>query len=138
MSTDHGSMGEQIGLYKNRIGTLEDELAKVREEKTDQVFQIRKLTTEKERLAEEVQKVKSENVKKLGETQTSGATIARLNAQLNGAKTDLDLMMKSKKELEALVKSQKEEILESEKKAQDYYQQLLSTKENFQILHNEQ
>jgi hypothetical protein len=30
------------------------------------------------------------------------------------------------------------EILDVEKKCQDYYNQLLSTKENFQILHNEQ
>jgi hypothetical protein len=39
--------------------------------------------------------------------------------------------------MEKLVKKQKEEILEAEKKAEDYYQQLLSTKENFQILHHE-
>lgn len=57
---------------------------------------------------------------------------------MNGAKSDLELMMIQKGELEKVIKSQKNEILEAEKKAQDYYNQLLSTKENFQILHNEQ
>lgn len=57
---------------------------------------------------------------------------------MNGAKNDLELMMGQKAELEKVIKSQKNEILEAEKKAQDYYNQLLSTKENFQILHNEQ
>ena len=37
-----------------------------------------------------------------------------------------------------MIKAQKNEILGAEKKSQDYYAQLLSTKENFQILHNEQ
>lgn len=37
-----------------------------------------------------------------------------------------------------MIKAQKTEIIEAEKKSQDLYNQLLSTKENFQILHNEQ
>jgi hypothetical protein len=47
-------------------------------------------------------------------------------------------MMVQKGELEKVIKAQRNEILEAEKKSQDYYNQLLSTKENFQILHNEQ
>ena len=47
-------------------------------------------------------------------------------------------MIKSKADLEKVIKRQKEDILEAEQKATDYYNQLLSTKENFQILHNEQ
>jgi len=35
LSNDSGSMGEQLGLYKNRIQQLEDDLARTREEKTD-------------------------------------------------------------------------------------------------------
>lgn len=46
--------------------------------------------------------------------------------------------MNQRGELEKVIKAQKNEILEAERKAQDYYNQLLSTKENFQILHNEQ
>lgn len=47
-------------------------------------------------------------------------------------------MTSQKDELEKIVRKQKEEILEAENKSSEYYNQLLSTKENFQILHNEQ
>jgi hypothetical protein len=57
---------------------------------------------------------------------------------LQGQKNDFELMMVQKNEFEKVIKAQKTEILEAEKKSQDYYNQLLSTKENFQILHNEQ
>lgn len=43
-----------MGLLKNRVTGLEEELARVREEKTDQVFEIRKLTQEKEKLSAEI------------------------------------------------------------------------------------
>lgn len=46
-------------------------------------------------------------------------------------------MLLQKNEFEKVIKAQKIEILDVEKKSQDYYNQLLSTKENFQILHNE-
>ena len=46
--------------------------------------------------------------------------------------------MTQKSELEKIINVQKNEILDAERKSQDYYNQLLSTKENFQVLHNEQ
>jgi len=51
---------------------------------------------------------------------------------------DLDLLLRSKEELEKVIKDVKSEALESEKKASDYYQQLLRVNENFHILQNEQ
>ena len=59
-------MGTQMGLLKNRVSGLEEELSRVREEKTDQVFEIRKLTQEKERLEAEIQKVRTQNVQAEG------------------------------------------------------------------------
>lgn len=47
-------------------------------------------------------------------------------------------MMLAKTELEKVIKNQKLEILDAEKKSQDLYNQLIGTKENFQIIHNEQ
>jgi chromosome segregation ATPase len=44
LSDDSGSMGTQMGMLKSRVAGLEEELSRVREEKTDQVFEIRKLT----------------------------------------------------------------------------------------------
>jgi len=45
--------------------------------------------------------------------------------------------MRQKEDLEQVIKSEKQEIITQQRKAQDYYEQLISTKENFQILHNE-
>ena len=47
-------MGEQLSHYKNRISSLEEELTKVTEEKTDRLFDVKRLTQEKERLSEEL------------------------------------------------------------------------------------
>ena len=138
LGSDAGTLGEQIELYKNRASRLEDELARVSEERTDYIFDVKRLTTEKGKLEEELQKVQTETVRALGDSQASGATLSRLQAQLAGQKGDYDLMMIQKGELEKVIKAQKGDVIEAEKKSQDLYSQLLSTKENFQILHNEQ
>jgi len=57
---------------------------------------------------------------------------------LNGSKDDTTLLLRQKEELERIITEQKSEILECDRKSSDYYQQLLSTKENFSLLHNEQ
>ena len=125
-------------MHKNRVAELEEELAKTREEKTDQTFEIRRLANEKDKLEAKLKEVQTESVKNQGNSQTSSATVGRLQSQLQGQKNDHELMMTQKTELEKVIKAQKHEILDAEKKSQDYYAQLLSTKENFQILHNEQ
>lgn len=121
LASDTGSMGEQLALYKNRIQQLEDDLARVTEEKTDHLFDIRRLTSEKERLETDFKALQLESVKNQGNSQTSGATINRLQSQLAGQKNDFELMMTQKSEFERVIKAQKEEILEAEKKATDYY-----------------
>ena len=77
-------------------------------------------------------------IKSNGETQSTGAQVNRLQAQLNGKQQDFEIAVRQKEELEKIVKSNKNDILESEKKAADYYTQLLRVNENFQILQNEQ
>jgi chromosome segregation ATPase len=47
------------------------------------------------------------------------------------------VLMRGKEELEKVVRQVKNEALEAEKKAADYYQQLLKTQENFQVLQSE-
>jgi hypothetical protein len=44
------------------------------------------------------------------------------------------VLLRGKEELEKVVKQVKNEALEAEKKAADYYQQLLKAQENFQVL----
>lgn len=60
LSSDHGSMGEQMALYKNRISQLEDELTRTKEERTDQLYDIRRLNAEKTNLEETMKKLKSD------------------------------------------------------------------------------
>lgn len=49
----------------------------------------------------------------------------------------MQLLLRSKDELEKLVKQVKNEALEAEKKATDYYQQLLKSQENLQVVQSE-
>jgi len=73
-----------VALYKNRVSQLEEELARVNEERTDYIFDVKRLSTEKEKLERELQKVQTESVRAQGDSQSSGATVGRLQAQLAG------------------------------------------------------
>ena len=86
---------------------------------------------EGERLQEEMRRLNSDAFRNQSESQSSSATVGRLQSQINGYKNDLELMLTQKSELEKVTKSQKQEVLDAEKKSQDFYEQLLSTKENF-------
>jgi hypothetical protein len=44
-----------------------------------------------------------------------------LQAQLQGKQTDIELLLRSKEELEKIIQSAKQDALDSEKKAADYY-----------------
>lgn len=62
----------------------------------------------------------------------------RLQAQLNGKQKDLDLLMVSKMELEKALKESRQETLAAQKSRDDVYKQLVSNKENLDIMTNEQ
>ena len=62
----------------------------------------------------------------------------RLQAQLNGKQKDLDLLMVSKMELEKALKESRQETLATQKSRDDVYKQLVSNKENLDIMTNEQ
>jgi chromosome segregation ATPase len=78
LGSDAGTLGEQVELYKNRVSQLEEELARVSEERTDYIFDVKRLTTEKGKLEEELHKVQTESVRAQGDSQASGATLSRL------------------------------------------------------------
>lgn len=77
-------------------------------------------------------------MKAQGEAQSAQATAQRLQTQVNGKLGDVEVLARQKEELEKMLRQTKEESLETEKKAGDYYQQLIRTGENFAILQNEQ
>lgn len=63
LGSDAGTLGEQLDLYKNRASQLEQELARVSEERTDYIFDVKRLTAEKEKLEGALQKVQTESVR---------------------------------------------------------------------------
>lgn len=63
LSSDAGSMGEQLGIYRTRISELEEELAKEKTNATDLTFEVKRLTTEKDRLNDKIAKITSESLK---------------------------------------------------------------------------
>ncbi len=78
LSNDTGGLGEQLNMYKDRVSQLEEELQKTREEKSEQSFEIKRLSVAKDKLEEKMQNLQAETIKNQGSTQTSGATIGRL------------------------------------------------------------
>ena len=48
------------------------------EEKSEQSFEVKRLTIAKEKLEEKMQKLQAETIQNQGSSQTSGATIGRL------------------------------------------------------------
>lgn len=81
---------------------------------------------------------RTKSLKAEGDSHSSGATITRLQSQLNGKQNDIDMLMHAKTELERAVKTAKQETIEVEKRCDELYRQLVSTKENLDILTNEQ
>ena len=72
-----------------------------------------------------------------GDKQTVNVTAQRLQAQVQGKDQDIQVLMRGKEELERMVRESKRETVEAEKKAAEYYQQLLKAQENFQVLQSE-
>ena len=138
MSTDTNSVNEQQSYLKDRVRNLEGDLERALREKTDAVCEVRRLTTAKEQLEKQLSDLKITQMQAKGDSQTVGATAHRLQATLQGKQQDIDLLMRSKEELEKLVQQVKSETLEAERKSADYYQQLLRATENFQIIQSEQ
>ena len=103
MSTDTNSVNEQQSYLKDRVRNLEGDLERALREKTDAVCEVRRLTTAKEQLEKQLSDLKITQMQAKGDSQTVGATAHRLQATLQGKQQDIDLLMRSKEELEKLV-----------------------------------
>ena len=81
--------------------------------------------------------MRTKSLKAEGDNVSSSATVNRLNTQLNGKDNDVRLLMSQRVELEKVLQAAKGETMEAERRADDYRRQLISTKENLDILHSE-
>lgn len=61
----------------------------------------------------------------------------RLQSQLNGKINDCNLLSSAKTEMERLYKESRGEIITLEKSRDDIYKQMVSTKENLEIMISE-
>ena len=129
---------EHSTFLKERVRTLESDLEHALCEKTDAACEVRRLTTAVESMEREMKEMKVQSMATRGDSQTAGATVQRLQGQLHGKQNDVELLMRAKEELEKVVKLCKGETLEAEKKAAEYYQQMIRSQENFQVLQSEQ
>ena len=78
------------------------------------------------------------SLKAEGDNHSSNATVGRLQGQLNGKENDVRLLMSAKQELEKLLQKTKQDVLLAEQGRDDVYKQLVSSKENLDIMINEQ
>jgi hypothetical protein len=90
-------------------------------QKTDSIYEVKKLTNEKERVEKKLMELNSEQLKNQGSQHTSTATINRLNTQINGMQSDMEVVILAKKEMEKIVEQQKNELTDAERKSTEYY-----------------
>ena len=77
-------------------------------------------------------------MKAQGDSSSQNATTQRLIAQLNGKQNDIELLTQQRAKLQEEMNQQRTLVTESDKRFQDLYHQLVQTKQNLDILTNEQ
>ena len=117
--------------------SLEDDLEQALRDKTDAACEVRRVTAAHEAIEKELKEQRVREMSQKGDSQTAGATVQRLQDQLQGKQADVELLMRAREEMEKLVHECKREAIDSEKKAAEYYQQMIRNQENFQVLQSE-
>lgn len=113
LNSNQGTMDVQLDHYKQRVAQLEEENVKLTEEKTDQYYEVRRLTNEVEKTQKNYEQLQKESLRSQGDQHVSHATTTRLQTQLNQTQKDLELMNNQKMELEKIIRKQKEEVIEA-------------------------
>ena len=110
----------------------------MRQQRNEAQSQATRLTQQVEILEKELIQLKTFQMKAQGDSSSQNATTQRLAAQLNGKQNDIDLLTQQRSKLQEDVNQQRQLVTESEKRYQDLYHQLVQTKQNLDILTNEQ
>ena len=110
----------------------------MRQQRNESQEEARRIAHQNEVLEKELIGFRTKQLKAEGDSHSSSATVQRLQAQLNGKMNDCQLLMTGKNEAERMLKEAREEIIRLEKSRDDTYKQLISTKENLDIMINEQ
>ncbi len=110
----------------------------MRKQRNEAQEEARRISHQAEILEKELIGFRTKQLKAEGDSHSSSATVQRLQSQLNGKMNDCNLLSVAKNEMERLLRESQEEIIKLEKSRDDVYKQLVSTKENLDIMVNEQ
>ena len=135
-NTNHHA--SQNKILNERVGSLEKDVEEMRLARNSAQEEARRLSQANEVIEKELILYRTKQIKAEGDSHSSNATVARLQSQLNGKQNDVDLMLQAKTEMERALKEARQEILKAEKSRDDVYKQLVSNKENLDIMTNEQ
>ena len=84
MNSDSTNQQEQFAYLKERVRSLEFELERTIRDKTDALLEAKRLEQANATLEKELQETKIDKIRVAGESQSTGASAQRLQAQLNG------------------------------------------------------
>ena len=110
----------------------------MRQQRNEVQEEARRVSHQAEILEKELIGFRTKQLKAEGDSHSSSATVQRLQSQLNGKMNDCNLLIVAKNEMERLLRESQEEVIKLEKSRDDVYKQLVCTKENLDIMINEQ
>ena len=138
LNNDSSSAGQQVRILQDRTQSLEQDVETMRQQRNEVQEEARRVSHQAEILEKELIGFRTKQLKAEGDSHSSSATVQRLQSQLNGKMNDCNLLIVAKNEMERLLRESQEEVIKLEKSRDDVYKQLVSTKENLDIMINEQ
>lgn len=118
---------DKVSQTQKMLHELEKDNLKLSSQKNDLVIEIERLSQSKSYLEEQVQKFKNDTYKMRSEFDTKNVVNDRIQALYDAAQKDIDLKMQEINTLEQLLQKSKENYVELEHKANDYFNQIKVT-----------
>ena len=138
LNNDSSSAGQQVRILQDRTQSLELDVETMRRISNEAQEEAHRIANQNQILEKELIGFRTKQLKAEGDSNSSSATVQRLQSQLNGKMNDCNLLSTAKAEMERLYKVSQEEVIKLEKSRDEIYKQMVSTKENLDIMVNEQ
>lgn len=107
LNSGNTAASEHNKILQERVKVLEQDCEYLRQGRNEAQQQAHSLKQAQEILERELVVYRTKSLKAEGDSSSSGATITRLQSQLNGKQNDIDMFMHAKTELEKAVKTSK-------------------------------
>lgn len=129
---------EQSQLLQQRVQGLESDYEQMRTQRNEAQAESTRMQQQATILEKELVQLKTASMKAHGDSSSQSATVQRLQSQLAGKQNDIELLMQQRTQLNEEVQKSKTLVTDAERRYNDLYKQLVQTKENLDILTNEQ